>query len=248
MRLDVVVKLLRSVDDFVSVSSVVVEHATRWFELAFCAVTLFTAAGTPAIVVDGDDELTDADRRRYAATALVADPLYPLVVETRAPFASDDVLALRPYMTVVRDLGYTGPDQFFMLLPILEPDGLLGTIHCGRRRTFSPAMRRDLGVLANHVSVRLTQLGITTTNDLVQLSARQHEVARLAARGLANHEIANSLGVSENTIKKHLKDVFARLDVGNRTELAMRLARTGRRNDPPIGISRSGTVVITRAA
>jgi hypothetical protein len=45
-----------------------------------------------------------------------------------------------------------------------------------------------------------------------------------------------------------MKDVFVRLGVGNRAELATRLARTGRRGDPPVGISRSGTVVITRAA
>jgi DNA-binding CsgD family transcriptional regulator len=244
----VVAKLLRGADDFVGVGAVVVEHATRWFELVLCAVSLLSTTGAPAIVVDNDVELTDAKRRHYVTRGLLEDPLYPLVVDTRAPVASDDILSHGPYMALVRKLGYTGEDLHFILLPLLDPDGLLGTIHCGRRREYSPAIRRDLSVLAGHVSVRLVQLGITTTNELGTLSQRQHEVARLAARGLANHQIAVSLGVSENTIKKHLKDTFARLGVANRTELAARLAHAGKRNDAPLGISRSGAAVITRAS
>jgi DNA-binding CsgD family transcriptional regulator len=247
LRPDVVAKLLRSADDFVGISTVVVENACRCFELALCAVTLLSTSGVPAIVVANECELSDAERQRYATRGLLDDPLYQFVVDTRAPIASDDILAHGTYMTLARKLGYTGEDLHFMMLPILEPDGLLGTIHCGRRREFTPAMRRDLSVLAGHVSVRLAQLGITTTSELGTLSHRQHEVARLAARGLANHQIATSLGVSENTIKKHLKDVFTRLGIANRTELAMRLAHAGKRNDLPLGITRAGAVVVTRA-
>ncbi len=136
------------------------------------------------------------------------------------------------------------------VLPLVDPHGLLGTIHCRRRRGFHAVIQRDLTVLATHVSVRLTQLGVTTTSDVSTLavSDRQFEVARLAARGLANHQIASELGVSENTIKKHLKDLFARLGVANRTELAARLAHLRPRNVPPLGTSRAGSVVITRGA
>ena len=109
------------------------------------------------------------------------------------------------------------------------------------------ARRRETGDGAELlVSLRLTQLGITTANELGTLSDRQHEVARLAGRGLANHQIAAMLGVSENTVKKHLKDIFSRLGVANRTELASRLAHVGKRTDPPPGITHTGSVVITR--
>jgi DNA-binding NarL/FixJ family response regulator len=57
------------------------------------------------------------------------------------------------------------------------------------------------------------------------LTPRQLEVATLTARGCSNREIASVLELSENTVKKHLKDVFAALDVSNRTELAVLLVR-----------------------
>ena len=213
-------------DDFVGVGTVIIEHAVQWFELAQCVVTLCSAAGVPILAVDNAVELTDTQRRRYLSHALAMNPLYAMVVETRAPAISDDLMV--------------------MMLPILDPNGLLGVIHCSRPKAFTPLSSRDLSVLAAQVSVRLTQLGVTTANKLDALSDRQHEVARLVGRGLANHQIAAILGVSENTVKKHLKDVFARLGVANRTELASRLAHAGRRIDPPLGITRTGSVVITR--
>jgi len=53
-----------------------------------------------------------------------------------------------------------------------------------------------------------------------QLTARQLEITELAARGRTNAELSATLGISENTVKKHLKDIFRRLGVSNRTELA----------------------------
>jgi DNA-binding NarL/FixJ family response regulator len=57
------------------------------------------------------------------------------------------------------------------------------------------------------------------------LTPRQLEVATFTARGLTNREIARVLDLSENTVKKHLKDVFATLEITNRTELAVLVAR-----------------------
>ncbi len=52
------------------------------------------------------------------------------------------------------------------------------------------------------------------------LTPRQSEIAQLAALGHTNAEIAAALGISINTVKARLKEVFERLDVCNRTELA----------------------------
>ena len=53
------------------------------------------------------------------------------------------------------------------------------------------------------------------------LGAREAEVAGLASRGLRNAEIAALLGISAETVKNQLHRVFAKVDVSNRTELAM---------------------------
>ena len=50
------------------------------------------------------------------------------------------------------------------------------------------------------------------------LSKRELEVLQLMARGLSNHEIAESLFVSLNTIKTHSSKVFEKLEVQRRTQ------------------------------
>jgi len=52
------------------------------------------------------------------------------------------------------------------------------------------------------------------------LSSREIEVLELAARGLTNPEIASKLSLSENTVRFHMKNIFEKLQVTNRTEAA----------------------------
>ncbi len=50
------------------------------------------------------------------------------------------------------------------------------------------------------------------------LSEREEEVLTLLAAGLTNREIAAALFISAETVKKHTSSIYAKLDVGNRTE------------------------------
>lgn len=54
----------------------------------------------------------------------------------------------------------------------------------------------------------------------VPLSRRQLEVAELAAVGATVREIGEALGISTNTVRQHLKAIYAELGVANRVELA----------------------------
>jgi DNA-binding CsgD family transcriptional regulator len=49
------------------------------------------------------------------------------------------------------------------------------------------------------------------------LTSRQWELLRLVASGHTNAEIARELVVSKDTVRKHMENIFARLDVTNRT-------------------------------
>ncbi len=53
------------------------------------------------------------------------------------------------------------------------------------------------------------------------ISAREMQVLRLAARGLANKQIGRSLGISERTVKAHLGKVFRHIGVSDRTSAAL---------------------------
>jgi DNA-binding NarL/FixJ family response regulator len=52
----------------------------------------------------------------------------------------------------------------------------------------------------------------------VQLSEREREVLELVAKGLSNKEIARVIGRAEETVKVHLKNIFEKLGVEDRTE------------------------------
>lgn len=52
------------------------------------------------------------------------------------------------------------------------------------------------------------------------LTARETEVARLAARGMRNRVIAAALGLTESTVKMHMGSAFDKLGVSSRAELA----------------------------
>jgi DNA-binding NarL/FixJ family response regulator len=59
---------------------------------------------------------------------------------------------------------------------------------------------------------------------LAALSDRQQQVATLLLKGLSNKEIANTLCVSEGTIKCHLHGIYEKLGVQSRIELVLMLS------------------------
>ncbi|MBR2648219.1 MAG: response regulator transcription factor [Sediminibacterium sp.] len=50
------------------------------------------------------------------------------------------------------------------------------------------------------------------------LSEREKEILELLSRGLLNKEIGYRLSISEDTVKKHNKNIFKKLVVRNRVE------------------------------
>jgi DNA-binding NarL/FixJ family response regulator len=59
------------------------------------------------------------------------------------------------------------------------------------------------------------------------LTEREIAILRLVAIGKANKQVASHLGLSEETIKGHLKNIFSKLDVADRTHAVTVAARRG---------------------
>jgi len=59
------------------------------------------------------------------------------------------------------------------------------------------------------------------------LTARQLDILPLLAEGMPNKQIAGALGVTEGTVKQHLKDLFKRLNARNRTQAVKEARRLG---------------------
>jgi DNA-binding NarL/FixJ family response regulator len=59
------------------------------------------------------------------------------------------------------------------------------------------------------------------------LTPREHEIVRHVGLGLRNADIAARLFISERTVKTHLNNIFGKLGVRDRTELALFALKTG---------------------
>jgi DNA-binding NarL/FixJ family response regulator len=52
------------------------------------------------------------------------------------------------------------------------------------------------------------------------LTGREREIAELVSAGLTNRAIADQLVLSERTVEGHMRNMLAKLQLSNRTELA----------------------------
>jgi DNA-binding NarL/FixJ family response regulator len=62
------------------------------------------------------------------------------------------------------------------------------------------------------------------TDELSLLTEREREVLELLAQGLANKEIAEKLVITTNTVKRHIKAIFEKLDVHTRSAVTAKVA------------------------
>ncbi|MFC1957618.1 response regulator [Chloroflexota bacterium] len=58
-------------------------------------------------------------------------------------------------------------------------------------------------------------------------SEREVEILKLAAKGMSNQEIAETLFLSRRTIQAHLVNIFRKMDVGSRTEAVLQALKRG---------------------
>lgn len=58
-------------------------------------------------------------------------------------------------------------------------------------------------------------------NQLDSLTKREHQLAEAVADGLGNAQIAERLGISERTVKAHMSNIFSKLGISSRVQLAL---------------------------
>jgi two-component system nitrate/nitrite response regulator NarL len=85
------------------------------------------------------------------------------------------------------------------------------------RKVAADAIRQMLATRASAPPIRAG----SDYGKAVTLSKREKEVAALVAQGFKNKDIADSLFISEQTVKNHMHNIFEKLGVSDRLELAL---------------------------
>jgi DNA-binding NarL/FixJ family response regulator len=124
---------------------------------------------------------------------------------------------------VVDDALNAGADGFLLKRATPEQlvDGIRTIVACDA--LVAPAVTRRL--LARHAGRRppdRDRLALAA-----QLTEREAEVLRALAEGLSNTEIAARIWVSPETVKTHVKNILAKLEVRDRTQAVVWAYRTG---------------------
>jgi ATP/maltotriose-dependent transcriptional regulator MalT len=86
---------------------------------------------------------------------------------------------------------------------------------------------RELRKLGHHIH-RRTRPGRTDFTGIGSLTDREQQVARLVVDRKTNPEIAAELFLSQKTVETHLRNIFRKLDVASRVELARAVERADR--------------------
>jgi DNA-binding NarL/FixJ family response regulator len=109
------------------------------------------------------------------------------------------------------------------LLKRCTPEELISAVR--EVRQGGAPMSRDI---ARKVIVSF-QEPLTTAAEVEGLSPREREILELLAQGFPNKEIASRVGVSDGTVRWHLRHVYDKLHVRSRTEAALkfRSVKTG---------------------
>lgn len=73
----------------------------------------------------------------------------------------------------------------------------------------------------SQTEIKAHSAGAVKNLDFSLLSRREIEVTRLAAKGYTNAQIAETLFISTETVKRHMASIFEKLEIDSRKELML---------------------------
>ena len=137
-----------------------------------------------------------------------------------------------PGMEVLRELAHDGPGVHTILLTAsIHPLEAAHALRLGARRVVLKASTPELLLksirsvcdgerLGEEVLATWTRYGEWRQNKS-ELTAREVEIISEIKTGNSNKQIAHKLSISEETVKRHLSNIFEKLGVSSRLELAL---------------------------
>ena len=146
--------------------------------------------------------------------------------------ATRQVKALGGSTQVIALTSFTEDDKVFpaiqagaasYLLKDVSPDDLVEAIRAVYRgeARLNPNIARKLMEQVQH------QADAKTAAPIEELTEREREVIRLVAKGYSNLTISQELFISDKTVKTHISNILAKLNLEDRTQLAIYAIKNG---------------------
>jgi len=179
--------------------------------------------------------MRDVDFDEYEAHWRPLDRVQSLVLERQIPMHNAQVYSEGQLKTdpIYADYGRRVRIYRYLCAPLYGSRAELhGMLRVCRGPDDRPFESKDLALitaLGGYISSALARVNAPSAQEqariCVALTGRELEVARLAASGHDNRQIALHLGVARETVKQTLRRVYQRLGVRCRAEMAAWLAR-----------------------
>lgn len=147
--------------------------------------------------------------------------------------ATRRIKAIHPAIAVLVLTAYDDDQYVFALLEAGAAGYLLKDVHTDELIKAIRAVYAGESVLHPAIARKVINRFAQPTDKrkmesaVEQLTERELEVLKLAAKGMTNRQIANALALSIHTVQTHLSNTFGKLGVGSRTEAVLYGLRKG---------------------
>ncbi len=171
---------------------------------------------------NGDDVLALAEKTKPDVTILDMEMPGPGTRETMrllfkiSPIPKVVIVTMFDNPRLIREMIAAGASAFLVKSASMQE--LLAAVH-----TAANNPHRDNVT----VSVPRGILDQVEKGEVDELTARELEIVLLVARGLTNRQISNAIHISEATVKRHLANIYTKLDVSSRGETTRKALSEG---------------------
>jgi len=198
----------------------VVESARRALDDPAEIERLFNATAFPMLTVDGERRYLDVNRSARLLIRRTLDEMRQLRIDDLTPAEGMELLESAWHRLVT---GGSVSGWFALAFPDgsrleLVYSALAYPLRSRHLVVFTPA------AWSEHELVQSRAAG---ANLAIELTPRELEVLRLAARGNSAPQMAGQLVIAESTVKTHLANIYAKLGASDRAAAVATAIRTG---------------------
>lgn len=189
-------------------------------------------------VLRGLEQMFAADRRFHVVAVVSDGEAFMDVVRTQAVDVAVvgwvlPKLSGRGVLTAVREL--ERPPQIVVYTGYLDPDtprqvmALGGAAFCSKRAEPERLLETVTAVAHGNMVFPRMEVGRLYDDPLDHLTQRELQLLAELAQGATNAAIGRQMGISPNTVKFHLKNLYEKLEVRNRAQaIALYVGSRGR--------------------